>query len=131
MESTCRWGQGRIRRKYLKNYGGPTQPDIADQLAFSVDIAHRLGPRSGDARSNRRIIVQFLSQTHRDKILKDARTSTVLKEKKIKIVEDLTQDAKDARLWPLVEQARKEGKKAGFRGHFVHIDGKRVTVNNI
>lgn len=108
-------------------------PDIAGQLAFSVDVAHRLGPRLGEARSNRRIIVQFLSRTHRDKIWKDARTSTVLKERKIKIFEDLTQDAKDARnkLWPLVEQARKEGKKAGFRGHFAHIDGKRVTVNDI
>lgn len=58
---------------------------------------------------------------------------TILKEKRIKIFEDLTQDAKDARnkLWPLVEQARKEGKKEGFRGHFAHIDGKRVTVNDM
>lgn len=120
-------------KKMMVDLFSQVSPDIADQLAFSVDIAHRLGPRSGEARSNRRIIVQFLSRTHRDKIWKDARTSTVLKERKIKIFEDLTQDAKDARnkFRPLVEQARKEGKKAGFRGHFVHIDGKRVTVNDI
>ncbi|KAG1925229.1 hypothetical protein F2P79_025667, partial [Pimephales promelas] len=114
-------------KKMMVDLFSQVSPDIAEQLAFSIDIAHRLGPRSGEVRSHRRIIVQFLSRTHRDKIWKDARTSTILKERKIKIFEDLTQDVKDARnkLWPLVEQARKEGKKAGFRGHFAHIDGKR------
>lgn len=102
-------------------------PDIADQLSLSVDIAHRLGPHSREVSSSRRIIVQFLLRSHRDKSWKDAKTSVVLKERKIRITEDLTQEAKDAqnRLWPLVEQARKEGKKAGFRGPFAYIDGKR------
>lgn len=74
-----------------------------------------------------------MSRTHRDKIWKDAKISAILKETKIKIIEDLTHEAKDARnkLWPLVEQARKEGKKAGFRGPYTHIDGQRVTVNNM
>lgn len=36
-------------------------PDIADQLPLSVDIAHRLGPRSDKLKSSRRIIVQFIS----------------------------------------------------------------------
>lgn len=72
-------------------------PDIAQDLRFSVDIVHRLGPRSADLHSSRRIIVQFLSRTHRDRIWRDARTSQLLKERKIKILEDLTQDMKDAR----------------------------------
>ena len=119
MESTCRWGQGRIRRKYLKNYGGPTQPDIADQLAFSVDIAHRLGPRSGDARSNCLIIVQFLSQTHRDKIWKDARTLTILKERKIKIFEDLTQDQGCQEQTVAADRTGEEGgEESGLQGTF-------------
>ncbi|XP_053179039.1 interferon-induced protein with tetratricopeptide repeats 5-like [Scomber japonicus] len=98
--------------------------NIAQQLHFSVDIVHRLGPRSADRHSSRRIIVQFLSRTHRDKIWKDARTSKLLKERKIQIFEDLTPETKDARnkLWPMVEQARKEGKRAGFRGACALID---------
>lgn len=107
-------------------------PGIADQLSLSVDIAHRLGPCSGEARSSRRIIVLFLSRSHRDRIWKDAKTSALLKERKIRIMEDLTQEVKDARnkLWPLVEQARKGGKRAGFRGPDAYIDGKKVTLNN-
>lgn len=72
-----------VKKMMVVDLFSQVSPDIADQLAFSVDIAHRLGPRSGEARSNRRIIVQFLSRTHRDKIWKDARTSTILKERKI------------------------------------------------
>ena len=108
-------------------------PDIGDQLLLSVDITHRLGPRSGETRSSRRIVVQFLSRSHRDRIWKDARTSGLLKERNIKIMEDLTQEVKDARnkLWPPVEQARKEGKRAGFRGASALIEGKRVTVKDM
>lgn len=48
-------------KKIMVDLFSQVPPDNADQLAFSVDIAHRLGPSSGEARSNRRIIVQFLS----------------------------------------------------------------------
>lgn len=50
----------------------------------------------------------------------------------MRIMEDLTEEAKDARnkLWPMVEQTRKEGKRAGFSGPAAYIDGKKVTVNN-
>lgn len=102
-------------------------PDIADQLPSSVDIVHRLGPHLEKRGSPRRIIVQFISRTHRDKIWKDARLSAVLKREKIRILEDLSLEMKEARskLWPLVEQARKEGKKAGFQGPFLYINGKK------
>lgn len=108
-------------------------PDIADKLPMAVDVAHRLGPRSDKERSSRRIIVQFISRSHRDKIWRDARTSTVLKQKKIRILEDLTQSVKEARnkLWPLVEQARKKGKRAGFRGASAVIDGKRISAHDM
>ena len=109
-------------------------PGIADQLAHSVDIAHRLGPRSDEATTDRRIIVQFISRTHRDTIWRDARDAAVLKERKIRIYEDLTQETKDARerLWPLVEQARLAGDKtAGFKGDVAVIKGKRITVNDL
>lgn len=102
---------------------GQISPDIAEQLHFSVEKVHWLGPRSADRHFNRRVIVQFISCTHRDKIWRDARTPKLLKDRKIQIFEDLTQDTKDARnkLWPLVEQARKERKKDGFQGFYALI----------
>jgi len=107
-------------------------PGLRDVLQTSIDVAHRVGPKTGGA-SPRRIIVQFLSRTHRDRIWMDAKNSEVLKQKGIKITEDLTQRARDARnkLWPLVSQARKDGKRAGFKGSVAIIDGKKITADNM
>lgn len=107
-------------------------PGLRDVLQTSIDVAHRIGPKAGGA-SPRRIIVQFLSRTHRDRIWMDAKNSEVLKQKGIKITEDLTQRARDARnkLWPLVSQARKDGKRAGFKGSAAIIDGKKITADNM
>ncbi len=120
-------------KKRVIDLFGQISPDTSDQLPLTVDIVHRLGPRSGEERSSRRIIVQFLSRSHRDKIWKDARTSRILKERNIKLMEDLTRETKDARnkLWPMVEAARKEGKRAGFRGASALIDGKKFTVKDM
>lgn len=124
--------RGEDVRKILIDLFGKVSPEVADQLVYTLDIAHRLGPRSEGARSGRRIIVQFLSRNVRDQIWRDARTSAILKERNIRIVEDLTQSTKDARnkLWPLVERARKEGKRAGFRGPFAYIDGKKICAGD-
>ncbi|KAI2662014.1 LINE-1 retrotransposable element ORF1 protein [Labeo rohita] len=99
--------RGEDVRKILIDLFSKVSPVIADQLIYTLDVAHRLGPRSEGVRSSRRIIVQFLSRNVRDQIWRDARTAAVLKERKIRIFEDLTQSTKDARnkLWPLVEQA--------------------------
>ncbi|KAJ7983565.1 hypothetical protein DPEC_G00376620 [Dallia pectoralis] len=105
---------------------------ISDVLQSSIDVAHRLGPKLGYTRP-RTIIVQFLSRSHRDRIWADARRSEVLKQKKIRISEDLTQRTKEARnkLWPLVEKARKEGRRAGFRGPNAVVDGKRISADDV
>ncbi|KAL0178595.1 hypothetical protein M9458_027489, partial [Cirrhinus mrigala] len=117
--------RGEDVRKILIDLFSKVSPEIADQLIYTLDVAHRLGPRSEGARSSRRIIVQFLSRNVRDQIWRDARTAAVLKERKIRIFEDLTQSTKDARnkLWPL-------GKRAGFRGPFAYIDGKRISAKD-
>ncbi|XP_049923494.1 uncharacterized protein LOC126404357 [Epinephelus moara] len=109
-------------RKIITDLFGQVSPGIKEQLELTVDVAHQLGPRSGEQRSSRNIIVLFISRAHRDRIWRDARTAMVLKERKIRVFEDLTQQLKDARnkLWPQVEQARKEGKRAGFRGPFAY-----------
>lgn len=107
-------------------------PGLRDGLQMSIDVAHRIGPREAGA-FPRRIIVQFLSRTHRDRIWLDSKNSEVIKQKGIKITEDLTQRAREARnkLWPLVNQARREGKRAGFKGSFAIIDGKKITADNL
>lgn len=55
------------------------------------------------------------------------------KDKRVKTFEDLTPEIKDARnkLWPLVEQARKKGKKAGFRAPFAHTDDKSHSKDHV
>ncbi len=107
-------------------------PHSAEKLQDMVDIAHRLGPKSGNS-NLRRIIVQFLSRTCRDAIWAEAKRSELLKQKKIWILEDLTQEDKEARnkLWPLVEKARGEGKKVGFNGPVAFINGKIISVYGI
>ncbi|XP_044038635.1 uncharacterized protein LOC122869550 [Siniperca chuatsi] len=56
-----------------------------------------------------------------------------LKQKKIKITEDLTQHVRDARakLWPLVEQARKEGKLASYSCPLAIIAGRRIAAQDV
>ncbi|CAM4732664.1 unnamed protein product [Leuciscus chuanchicus] len=99
-------------------------PSIAADLQRRIDIAYRLGPRSVADKSSRRIIVLFSSRSQRDTVWKDAKTSDLLREKKIKVFEDLSQKDKDAMtlLWPTVEKARREGKRAGFHGPFTVIE---------
>lgn len=74
-------------------------PHTAEKLQDMVNIAHRLGPKSGNT-NPRRIIVQFLSRTWRDAIWAEAKRSELLKQKKIRILEDLTQEDKEARNKP-------------------------------
>ncbi|KAL0171013.1 hypothetical protein M9458_035609, partial [Cirrhinus mrigala] len=47
-------------------------PHSAEKLQDTVDIAHRLGSKSGNS-NQRRIIVQFLSHTCRDAIWREAK----------------------------------------------------------
>lgn len=151
LKEKCRQIENHSRRQNLRVSGIPERPgesvkkivvelfsqispSIAAQLPFSVDVAHRLGPpRVGEGALPRRIIVRFLSRDHRDQVWRDSQTSTVLRQRKFFLTQDLTQETKEARnkLWPLVEKARKERKRAGFRGACAYIEGKRITVDDI
>lgn len=106
---------------------GNVSPESAASLANSVDIVHRLGPKSATDRS-RLIIVQFTSRSVRDKIWKDAKSSDYLRRNNYRVLEDLSLNMKEERnkLWPLVNQARDEGKRAGFRGAFAYVEGKKI-----
>ncbi|KAL1252713.1 hypothetical protein QQF64_017406 [Cirrhinus molitorella] len=98
-------------------------PTIADTLQTSVDVAHCLGPKpkkGNDPTQPRRIIVQFLARMTRDCIWKDAKNSEVLKQKKRKITEDLTQyvsktqEPSYGHWWKMPDN---KGRSPGAEGH--------------
>lgn len=102
-------------------------PEEKEKIGFLVDTVHRVGvPRDN---ANRHIIIQFIMRSFRNKIWKISRENTILKDKKLMLKEDLTQANRMERnrLWPLVEAARKQGKRAGFCGSEAFIEGKKVT----
>lgn len=103
-------------------------PEDKEKIGFLVDTVHRVGiPHNS---KNRPIIIQFTMRNFRNKIWKVSRENEILKEKKLMLKEDLTHADRMERnrLWPLVESARKQGKRAGFRGIDVYIEGKKVTL---
>ncbi|ROL46834.1 hypothetical protein DPX16_0477 [Anabarilius grahami] len=110
------------RRWNLKISGIPEQDD--ENVKMTAEKGNRLHSTTPNHRAAR---------TTRDRIWIDAKNSEVLKQKKIKITEDLTQCVKDARakLWPLEEEARRQKKIAGFKGPFAIIDGKRISVDDL
>lgn len=119
-------------RKQVFNILGHIAPDDGNRMGFLIDTVHRIGrPREG--KSARPVIIQFTMRTFRQKIWKESLSVQVMKERKLRFAEDLTYREKQCRkkLWPLVEKARKEGKKTSWRGPDVIIDGRRMTAETI
>ena len=105
-------------------------PLSVEKLRDSVDTVHRLGKRN-DAATNkmpRPIIIQFALRTVRDEIWKKSREARVCKEMNIQFKEDFSKEDREARakLWPKVQEARRNGKKASLREGYALIDGHRV-----
>lgn len=106
-------------------------PELAEKMSEAVDVAHRLGrPMSGRARA---IIILFALRWVRDFIWKSAKNSDYLKECKICFGEDLTKEEKASRalLWPYVQKARNEGKKAYYIGSKAYIAGKEIVTEKM
>ena len=64
-------------------------------------------------------------------VWKSAKNTDYLTSRKIRFREDLTSRDKETRnkLWPHIETARKEGKKAFFRGTKAIIYGKELRYD--
>ena len=102
-------------------------PEKRDIMAEHVDAVHRLGRRQPAEGSNpRRILIQFISRVSRDAVWRAAKTSSFLKEHGFKFQEDLSKWDRERRekLWPAVEKARAEGKRAFFAGARAFIEGE-------
>lgn len=107
-------------------------PNEKSKLGFLVDTVHRVG-RPREDKSSRPVIIQFNMRTFREKIWKDSRNADVMKKMKLRITEDLTRFERDCRnkLWPMVEQARKDDKKTRWQGLFVFIGGVKFSTDSI
>lgn len=134
------------RRWCLRLYGLPEQdnenikhrvveicqkiaPEMGTRAAERIDVAHRLGRRADN--KNRSIIILFTLRSVRDEIWRAAKNNGYLREKKLRLGEDLTKEDKEKRaaLWPIIERARKNGSKAYFVGVKGYIDGKELHLS--
>lgn len=117
-------------RKKVFEILGQIVPDEKNKFGFLVDTVHRIGRPREDG-SSRPMIMQFTMRTFRHKVWKASMSANVMKEKKLRFAEDLTYRERQCRqkLWPLVEKARKEGKKTSWRGPDVIIDGRKVAAD--
>lgn len=100
------------------------------EIAVAVDVAHRIGriDSGGKNRFPRPVIVRFTSRSARDAFWKGAKNNEFLRSRGFQVKEDLTVDdrATRARLWPLVEKARKNGEKAYLVGNKAFVNGKEI-----
>ncbi|KAG1930526.1 hypothetical protein F2P79_022284 [Pimephales promelas] len=98
-------------------------PEDKDKLPNAIDTVHRLGRK--EPNKSRGIICQFASRFFRDAVWRAAKESAFLRENGLKISEDLSPADKERRnkLWPVVEKARQNNKRAYFVGGRAFVEG--------
>lgn len=102
-------------------------PEFSSTMEEAVDVVHWVGRKENN--HPREVIILFTRRVVRDKIRKRTKMSIVCKDAAIRFAEDQTKEDRLRRLdlWPRIEQARKEGKSAGFRGPYGYIEGKHIS----
>lgn len=104
-------------------------PEYKNRLRDTIDTVHRVGPKRPNSTRPRAIIIQFISRVTRDTLWKAAKASPYLKENRdLKFAEDLSKEDRERRskLWPIIEKARNENKKAYYVGCRGFVDGVEV-----
>ncbi|XP_055041648.2 LINE-1 retrotransposable element ORF1 protein [Misgurnus anguillicaudatus] len=106
-----------------------TFPEESKSLPDKIDTVHRIGKRLPNMSKPRAIIIQFSSRVMRDGVWRAAKSSEFLRANGFRFTEDLTTYDRERRrlLWPAVEKARKEGKRAHFVGHRAFIEGSEIN----
>lgn len=76
----------------------------------------------------RAIIIQFGMRTVQDEVWKKLKEARVCNEMHIQFREDFSKEDREARskLWPMVQEARKKGKRAFLKEGYALIDNRRV-----
>lgn len=107
-------------------------PISVEKLRDKVDTVHRLGKKDDPAFNMRPrpIIMQFGMRTMRDEIWRRSREARVCKELHVQFRQDWSKEDREARakLYPKVQEARRNGKKAYLKEGYAIIDGKRVEA---
>jgi len=102
-------------------------PDVESrQLEEAVDIAHRVGSKEDN--KARPVLLLFTRRLVREETWRRSKESTVFKEGGIRLAEMLPREDREARkkLWPQIEGARREGKRAHYRGPHSYIEGGQI-----
>ncbi len=101
-------------------------PGAAYIFPLHIDTVHRIGKKSEDR--VRPVIIRFIARSTKELLWKTYKRSEYHRSRNLWFAEDLTAKDKDTRnrLWPRIEAARKEGKKAFFAGATAIIDGKEI-----
>ncbi|KAK7915456.1 hypothetical protein WMY93_011217 [Mugilogobius chulae] len=121
--------EGENVKKRMTDICCTVAPDAGETLHLFIDICHRLGRKQDNM--TRPVIIRFVSRTMRDHIWRRSKDAEILKTRKLRFKEDLTSTDKAIRslLWPKIEEARKQGKRAFFVGPKGYIDGKEIRMN--
>uniref|UniRef100_A0A1A8MRJ2 Uncharacterized protein n=1 Tax=Nothobranchius pienaari TaxID=704102 RepID=A0A1A8MRJ2_9TELE len=106
-------------------------PVSVDKLRDTVDTVHRLGVKGNAASSTipRAVIIQFSLKTLRDEVWKKSKDARVCKEMNVRFREDFSKEEARTKLWPLVQEARRKGKRAFLKDGYALLDNKRVDPN--
>ncbi|KAA0705276.1 hypothetical protein E1301_Tti009859 [Triplophysa tibetana] len=137
--------EGYARRWNLRIYGVPEKekedvrerviqvcqqllPEAKGKIPFIVDTVHRLRRKQLNNDKPRGVIFQFTSRFYRDAVWRAAKDSVFLRNNNLKIAEDLSPSDRERRnkLWPLVDKARRENKRAYFVGGRAFVDGTEI-----
>ncbi|KAK9961844.1 hypothetical protein ABG768_007244, partial [Culter alburnus] len=105
-------------------------PISVERLRDTVDTVHRLGKRESVSTSNnvsRIVLIQFEMCTLRDEVWRKSKDARVCKELHISFKEDFSKKDRLARakLWPLVQEACRRGKRVYLKEGYALIDHKR------
>lgn len=104
-------------------------PQYKDKVPDVVEVAHRLGRKKPGGSIPRGIIFQFTSRFFRDAEWHADKDADFLKNNHLRITEDLSPADRERRmkLWPAVEKARKENKRAFFVGGRAFEEGVEIS----
>lgn len=119
--------EGEDVRKSVIDICSAAVPEAAHSFPHHIDIVHRVGKRSEDR--DRAVVIKFIARSTKELLWKTVTTSEDFRSSNLWFGEELTAKDKDTRnrLWPQIEAARKEGKRAFFVGGKAIIDGKEIS----
>lgn len=113
-------------RSLVVGIPGKIAPDMTSKLEESVDVVHRVGKKIEN--KVRHIIILFALRHVKEEIWRRTKDSAVCKNGGFHFAEVLPREdwEERRRLWPQIEQARRAGKRAFFRGPHGYIEGRRI-----